>query len=117
MDAVQAFVRIERLDLEDSGEVQSENDDEDAGEDGQWPVILMGKLSYAGGHRAQRDEDHAETQDEAERVQHDGAQQLAVSHLQGFHAGARDERNITGHERQNAGREEGKDSGKKRRQR
>jgi len=44
----------------------------------------------------QRDKDHTEAQDEAERIQHDGAQQLAVGRLQGFHTGARDERDVAG---------------------
>ena len=57
-----------------SGEVQPEDDDDDSGEDRQRTMILLRKLSHAGGHRAQGDEDHAEAQDEAERVQHDGAQ-------------------------------------------
>ncbi len=79
-------------------------------------MILLGKLSDAGGHRAQGDEDHAEAEDEAERVQHDGAQELTVGRLQGFHTGTRDERDVARHQRQHAGREEGKDSGEEGRQ-
>lgn len=85
--AVQPLIRIERVDLEQACEMEAEDDNDDPGKDCERPVILMGELSDAGGYCSQGDEDNTETENEAERVLHYGAQELAVRRLQGFHAG------------------------------
>jgi len=53
-DRVQALVRIERVDLEESGEVQAEDDDDDSGKERERAMILLGDLPDAGGHAPAR---------------------------------------------------------------
>ena len=66
-----ALVSVEGLDLEQAGEVQSEENDDCSGDDAEDVTIALGDLADLGGGRAQRDEYDAETKDERDGLSHD----------------------------------------------
>ena len=102
---MQALIGVKRLDFQQTGEVQSENDDNNARNFGQQSVVLVGELADAGRNRAQGNEDHAEPQNEGNGMQHHGSEQAPVRRLQVLDGGSRDQRHIARYERKHARRE------------
>ena len=67
LHAVQPRVGVQRLDLEQAGQMQSKQNNDHAGHLRQHRLVARQQLPDFGRDRAQRNEDHAETQNEADR--------------------------------------------------
>src|ERR1017187_8955363 len=107
---MQARVGEQRFDLQEAGQVQTEENNDRSGDAGEQRLVLREDLSDFGGDGAQRDEDDAETDDESGGVDHYFAEELAFLHLKLFDAYARDQGDVSGDEREDAGGEEGDQS-------
>ncbi len=101
---MQSLVGVERLNFQQAGQMQSENDDDDTGNFREQRMILVGELTDRGCHRAQGDEHHAEPQNEGNGVQHHRPKHSPIRRLQVLDGGTRNQRHITRHEREHARR-------------
>jgi hypothetical protein len=111
---MQTSVRIEGFDLENASQVQSEKNDDDARYPGQRVFVNPEHLADHGRCRAQRDKNDAEPQNEPNGVHHHPPHELSLRRLEFFQAGAGDQRKVSRHQRQHAGRQKGNQPGEKR---
>src|SRR5882757_8464723 len=105
LETMESRVGEQGFDLKDAGQVQSKHNDDGAGDPRQQRFVLRKQLPHFGGNRAQRDEDDAEADDERGRVQHHLAKKLALIRFQLLDAHSRNQRDVSRHQREHAGRE------------
>jgi len=95
---------------EQAQEMKAEKNDQRASNGGQERAVLAKKGAHGAGGSAERDEDHGEAGDERERGgKEPGARGFAFAEL--LHADAGKHGDVARDERQNAGRQEGNNSG------
>src|ERR1035441_2542795 len=107
---MQARVGEQRFDLQEAGQVQTEENNDRSGDAGEQRLVLREDLSDFGGDGAQRDEDDAETDDKGGGVDHYFGEELAFLHFEVPHAHRGNQGNVSGDEREDAGGEEGDQS-------
>src|SRR5579884_1800799 len=94
--------------------MQSENNDDDAGDPAQFAAVLARQFADGGGGSAKNDEHDAEAENEEDGIQHDAAEQALLLVVFGDDGTrTRDEGHISGNQRQYAWREKRKDPGGK----
>ncbi len=105
---LRALFTIEQADLEEAEKVQPHRDDDHAREIGQKLQVLAQRLAKEARRRAERREDGAKAQDEEDGGKEDVAARAgAAFRREILHRHAGEEREIRGHERQDARRQEG----------
>src|SRR5581483_5817453 len=112
---VELQVAIERGDLESADEIEPHEQDQDAARHANQIAVVEEQRAQQARRGAERDEDQGKTGDERRRVEnhpraHAGAG-LAAAHLLQRNAGNKGK--VRGDQRQNAGREKGKNSRRK----
>ena len=105
LHVVQTLVSVQRVDAEDSGQMQPEKDNDHTCDLREQRLVARHQLANFGRDCAQRDEHDAEAQNEADGIQHHFAQQLGFLRLQFLNPHSGDQGHVTGHQREHAGRE------------
>src|SRR5579863_9552763 len=97
---------------EDAKQVETEQKNQSASNGGKRRAVLAKKSADGTGGRAEGNEDGRESEDESERrSEQSRARRLTLAQL--LHADAGKHRDVSGHERQNARRQEGNESREK----
>ena len=103
---MQPCVGQQSLDLQETGQVQTEENDDRSGDAGEQRFVLCEDLADFRRDRAQRDEDDAESDDEGRGIEHHLAKELPFLQFQLLDPDAGDQGNVSRHQRKDAGRQE-----------